>query len=64
MINETTYLGSTLEVLRAVPIDVVVGTDGLLELVTDDEAGALGSRSTCEEHDTGTSVGEGRLKIA
>ncbi len=58
------YLQCLLVVLDVIPIDVVVRSDRFPQLSADDHAGAFGSRSTSEEHDTTSSVLERGLKQA
>lgn len=47
---------------RTVPIDVVVRSYGLLELVADDHTGTLCGRATSEYHNARARIGEGRLE--
>ena len=56
-----TYLRGSLEVPRTVAVDVVVRSDGLLQLVADDHTRALRGRPSREDHDPRASVGESRL---
>ena len=56
--NRSAYLGRSLEVLDAVPVDIVVRSNRLPELGRNDKTRAVGGWSSSEEHDTGTSVGE------
>jgi hypothetical protein len=51
-----------LEVLDVVALDVVVRTDRLPQLDTDSHSRSLGRRSSREEHDASTGVGEGGLR--
>lgn len=48
--------------LRAIPVDVVVRTNGLLQLVADDETRAFRRWASSEHHDPRTGVREGRLE--
>lgn len=48
--------------LDAVAVNVVVGTDRLLELRADDHTRSFGRGSTSKEHDATSGVGEGGLK--
>jgi hypothetical protein len=57
-----THLGSTLEVLDAVSVNVVVRSDRLPKLRADDKTRSIGRWSTREQHDSSTSVGESGLK--
>lgn len=56
-----TYLGGTLKVLDAVTVNVVVRSDGLSKLGTNDHTRSISGRTTREKHYPGTSVGEGSL---
>ena len=56
------YLNGTLEVFDGVTINIVVRTNGLLQLVADDHTWALGGRATSEQHNTGSGIRIGRLK--
>lgn len=57
-------LDGTLVVLGVVLVNVVVRSDALTELGGDDHTGTFGGRTTAEEHDAGTGVGEGSLEHA
>lgn len=57
-------LDGTLVVLGVVLVNVVVRSDALTELGGDDHTGAFGGRTTAEEHDASTSVGESGLEHA
>lgn len=48
--------------LRAVPVDIVMRPDRLLQLIADNHPWALGCGATGEHHNSGTSVGERRLQ--
>ena len=58
-----TNLGGALEVLRTIAVDVVVGSNGLLELVADDHAGTLGCWTTRKEHDASASIRKSSLQL-
>lgn len=60
--NDMTHLGRTLEVLDAVSVDIVVRSDGLPELWSDDHTGSVRGRSPREQHDPSASVREGGLQ--
>jgi hypothetical protein len=57
-ISQQTDLGRALEMFDAVPIDVVMRSNGLTEFRTDHHTWALCSWTTCEEHDPCAGVGE------
>ena len=55
----TTYLNGLLVVLDVIAVNVVVGTNGLLQFRRDDKTGALSSRTTSEVHNTASGILEG-----
>ena len=58
---KNTYLRCPLEVLRAIAVDVVVRTDGLLQFIADNQTRTLGSGTSGEDHDARAGVWESRL---
>lgn len=52
------HLGGSLEMLDTVPVNIVVGTDGLSQLRRDDHTRSVGGWTSGEQHDSSTSVGE------
>lgn len=56
-----TYLESSLVVLDRIPLDIVMRSDGFFELGTDDHSGSFSGRTSSEEHDSSSGVGEGGL---
>ena len=61
---QVAYLGSTLEMLDAISVDVVVRSDGFSEFWADNQSRSIGRWSTGEQHDSSTSVGESGLYVS
>lgn len=59
-----TYLDGLLKVLDVITIDVVVRANWLLQLGSNDMPGAFSGSTTCEYHDTPTSILERSLEQA
>jgi hypothetical protein len=56
------YLDSLLEIFDVVPINVVMRSDRLLQLWTDNNTGTLGCWATSEDHDASTCILERRFQ--
>jgi hypothetical protein len=52
------HLVSLLGVFRVVFRDVSVRSDGFFQFLRNDHAGAISARTSSEQHDTSTTVGE------
>lgn len=63
VLHRVTYLGGTLKVFDAVTVNVVVRSDGLSELGTNNHTRAVSGRTTREKHYPGTSAGESSLSF-
>lgn len=50
------HLESFLEVLDVVPVNIVVGSNGLTKLGADDHARAFSGRASSEKHDSPASI--------
>lgn len=61
--EDDSHLGRTLEVLDAIPLDVVVRPNRLLQLVAHDHSGSFGCGTASEQHDTSAAVRESCLKL-
>lgn len=55
-------LNGTLVVFDGVPVNVVMGANGLLQLIANHHSGALSSRTSCKHHDPRSSTRVGGFK--
>lgn len=62
MIGRTTHLDSLLEIFDVIPINVVVGSNGLFQFWANDHAWALSARATGEDHNAPTGILERSFK--
>lgn len=58
-----TDLGSALKVFNTISVNVVMGSDGFSELRTDDQTRSICWWSTRKQHDSSSSIWEGRLRL-
>lgn len=64
IIKPRIYLDSFFVILDVISVNVVMGTNRLLKLGTDNVTGTLGSRTAGKQHNTSTGILEGSLKQA
>jgi hypothetical protein len=61
-LHDSAYFGGALEVFHAIPIDVVMRSDGFLELVADNHTRALSGWPAGKQHNTPAGIWECRLQ--